>query len=99
MISFVYAKCDDVLREDLWDSLRDIAERYRLPWLIVGDLNYIVDPGEKKGGKPHEMSKTYLLYSVLWIVNSLIQITLNLSSYGAMDGVQKRGYGKDWIGS
>ncbi|XP_070021237.1 uncharacterized protein [Nicotiana sylvestris] len=62
MISFVYAKCDDVLREDLWDSLRDIAERYRLPWLIVGDLNYIVDPGEKKG----DYSKSIFIWRNGW---------------------------------
>ncbi|XP_019266683.1 PREDICTED: uncharacterized protein LOC109244105 [Nicotiana attenuata] len=58
IISAVYAKCDAVLREDLWDSLRDIADRYKLPWLIAGDFNCIVDPGEKKGGKPHGMSKS-----------------------------------------
>lgn len=58
MISFVYTKRDVVLREILWDSLRDIADRYRLLWLIVGNFNCIMDFGEKKGGKPHGWSKS-----------------------------------------
>lgn len=58
LVSSVYAKCDAALREKLWDSLRDTADKYNLPWYIAGDFNCIVDLSEKKGGRPHIMSKS-----------------------------------------
>ncbi|XP_070057363.1 uncharacterized protein [Nicotiana tomentosiformis] len=54
----VYAKCDDQLREDLWESLRTLSDSYNLPWLVTGDFNCIINPVEKKGGSPHRMSKS-----------------------------------------
>lgn len=59
LISSVYAKCNDELRECMWDKLRVINAKYNLPWFIVGDFNYIIDPSEKKGGNPHKISKRF----------------------------------------
>ncbi|KAK6779623.1 hypothetical protein RDI58_021807 [Solanum bulbocastanum] len=48
-LSIVYAKCDELLRVELWDNLRDIAARINGPWGVVGDFNVIRDAEEKIG--------------------------------------------------
>ncbi|KAH0637891.1 hypothetical protein KY290_036024 [Solanum tuberosum] len=48
-LSIVYAKCDELLRVELWDNLRDIAARINGPWGVVGDFNVIIDAEEKIG--------------------------------------------------
>lgn len=58
LISFVYAKCKAEQREELWDTLKDITDKYKIPWYIARDFNCVVDPCEKKGGSPHRMSKS-----------------------------------------
>lgn len=59
LITNVYAKCDALLRQSLWDNLKDIFVNFSLPWQISGDFNCIIDPEEKYGGKPHRMSKSF----------------------------------------
>ncbi|KAM3305729.1 hypothetical protein P3S67_012596 [Capsicum chacoense] len=58
LISYVYAKCDAHLRDDLWNKLKIINDNYNLTWLIAGDFNCIIDPVEKKDGSLHRMSKS-----------------------------------------
>lgn len=48
VVSLIYAKCYEHLRELLWDKLRIINNNYKLPWLVIGDFNCIIDPAEKK---------------------------------------------------
>ncbi|XP_019237050.1 PREDICTED: uncharacterized protein LOC109217274 [Nicotiana attenuata] len=58
LVTSVYAKCEVVLREQLWNNLRDISQNYKLPCYIAGDFNCIIDPSEKQGGNLHRMSES-----------------------------------------
>ncbi|XP_060170788.1 uncharacterized protein LOC132601740 [Lycium barbarum] len=51
-ITVVYGKCDEALRMELWDDLRNTAERIQGPWGVVGDFNVITCCEEKQGGRP-----------------------------------------------
>ncbi|XP_060200462.1 uncharacterized protein LOC132628715 [Lycium barbarum] len=48
----VYAKCSEVERLQLWDSLYFLASNMTCPWLIGGDFNVILNEEEKIGGLP-----------------------------------------------
>ncbi|XP_060211804.1 uncharacterized protein LOC132639369 [Lycium barbarum] len=50
LITVVYAKCTQVERRVLWESLEDIAENCNSPWMIGGDFNVITSEEEKYGG-------------------------------------------------
>nr|XP_016448725.1 PREDICTED: uncharacterized protein LOC107773821 [Nicotiana tabacum] len=45
-------------RKDLWCSLETIHAQIDGPWCIRGDFNVILDPDEKRGGRPHKMYKS-----------------------------------------
>lgn len=98
LISSVYAKYHKSQNKELWDSLREIHDKYRLPWYITGDFNCIVDPSDKKEGILTGCPRAYLCYSALWIVNSFILDIQDLSSYGVMCGSLRREFGKVSIG-
>jgi len=51
IITAVYAKCKNQLREALRDYLRHMANNINISWLIGGDFNCILDASEKKGRK------------------------------------------------
>lgn len=40
-------------RRHSWDLLRDLRGRSTLPWVILGDFNYLISPLEKRGGVRH----------------------------------------------
>ncbi|XP_059289936.1 uncharacterized protein LOC132043485 [Lycium ferocissimum] len=65
LLTVVYAKCDEQLRETLWDELRLIASNSNSPWMVVGDFNCILAPEEKKGGTIHRMSKSMPLLNCM----------------------------------
>ncbi|XP_060182379.1 uncharacterized protein LOC132612052 [Lycium barbarum] len=65
LLPVVYAKCDEQLRETLWDDLRLIANNSNSPWMVVGDFNCILVPEEKKGGTIHRMSKSMPLLNFM----------------------------------
>lgn len=69
-ITVVYAKCTPVKRKELWSSLEDMHYHISGPWRIRGDFNVILDPVEKKGGKPHRMHKS-LDFCNAWIIVKL----------------------------
>ncbi|XP_060182017.1 uncharacterized protein LOC132611631 [Lycium barbarum] len=52
MVTMVYAKCDQLERISLWDSLYSLADQMELPWLVGGDFNVILNEDEKIGGLP-----------------------------------------------
>ncbi|VFQ80908.1 unnamed protein product [Cuscuta campestris] len=51
----VYAKCKYRDREPLWEYLREThaALPAGMAWGVVGDFNCLLDPSEKKGGRPY----------------------------------------------
>ncbi|KAG5592791.1 hypothetical protein H5410_043305 [Solanum commersonii] len=57
-ISVVYAKCDEELRRELWDDLRDIANNVNGPWGVIGDFNVITKAEEKTGGRPYKAEES-----------------------------------------
>ncbi|XP_070005613.1 uncharacterized protein [Nicotiana sylvestris] len=57
-ITAVYAKCTPEERRELWNSLELTNLQVNGPWCIGGDFNVILDPDEKKGGKPHRINKS-----------------------------------------
>ena len=55
LVSFIYAKCDHVLRRPLWDHLASLQQS-SFSWMIVGDFNTIVSSTERKGGATPSLS-------------------------------------------
>ncbi|XP_059281156.1 uncharacterized protein LOC132034819 [Lycium ferocissimum] len=52
LATFVYAKCDEAERRELWENLYHLADSMNLPWLVAGDFNVILSEEEKLGGLP-----------------------------------------------
>ncbi|WMV48900.1 hypothetical protein MTR67_042285 [Solanum verrucosum] len=49
MVSLVYAKCTQIDRLILWESMSDLAST---KWMVGGDFNVICNEEEKLGGRP-----------------------------------------------
>ncbi|KAL2904907.1 LINE-1 retrotransposable element ORF2 protein [Bienertia sinuspersici] len=47
--SFVYAHNTANERKGLWDDLRGYKRKYEGPWLLMGDINCVLDYGERLG--------------------------------------------------
>ncbi|KAH0713391.1 hypothetical protein KY290_008987 [Solanum tuberosum] len=52
LVTVVYASCNAINREELWNSIQHISSHFSLPWLVGGDFNVILSPEEKMGGSP-----------------------------------------------
>ncbi|XP_060211838.1 uncharacterized protein LOC132639409 [Lycium barbarum] len=52
LTTLVYAKCDEVERMPLWDSIYQLAGSYDMLWLVEGDFNVVMNEEEKIGGVP-----------------------------------------------
>lgn len=50
------------MREELWAYLTQLGQVLKVPWLLAGDFNQIVDPLEKSGGRP----ATWTQLTSLW---------------------------------
>ncbi|XP_070056526.1 uncharacterized protein [Nicotiana tomentosiformis] len=85
----VYVKCKSHMRETLWEDLRGIANNINLPWLVVGDFNCVLAPEEKKGGKPHSMTKSITFLNCI-MDSSLIDAEFISSTYTWCNGRSKR---------
>ncbi|XP_060211976.1 uncharacterized protein LOC132639554 [Lycium barbarum] len=72
LVLVVYAKCDRLEREELWDDMVDLVNQQDLPWIIGGDFNVIVSDEEKQGG---------LLVSS----NETLDFSTCIQSYGLID--------------
>lgn len=55
-MSVVHAKCTEIERNELWDSLlRDKTNS--APWVLCGDFNLVVDSSKTHGGRPFSPTK------------------------------------------
>lgn len=45
----VYASPNPTIRDIFWQHLYNISSNIHLPWMLVGDWNEILLPGEQKG--------------------------------------------------
>ncbi|XP_059295509.1 uncharacterized protein LOC132048840 [Lycium ferocissimum] len=46
----VYANCDAIKRQDLWDYVGQIVVNHQLPWIVGRDFNVVLSEEEKQGG-------------------------------------------------
>lgn len=46
-LTFVYAKCDYLLRRSLWQHLYSFSTSTTIPWLIGGDFNSVLFSDER----------------------------------------------------
>ncbi|OIT24755.1 hypothetical protein A4A49_28383 [Nicotiana attenuata] len=64
-VTVVYAKCDEQLRNILWDDLRATASSINGPWGVVGDFNVISSGEEKIGGRDFRVEESLDFISCL----------------------------------
>lgn len=50
LFSFIYGSLNEDVRKQQWDSMNRITHHYKLPWAVIGDLNFIINQNEKEGG-------------------------------------------------
>lgn len=50
--TIVYAKCDVIDKLDFPNDIYSLSDSMRLPWLLGGDFNVILDEDEKIRGLP-----------------------------------------------
>lgn len=50
VVTVVYASTDVTKRRDLWNKLINLACNIRVPWMVLGDFNSILNSQERVGG-------------------------------------------------
>lgn len=50
MVTAIYGSPKWVLRKELWLKLGVIVQNIRMPWVLVGDFNALLNEDEKHGG-------------------------------------------------
>ncbi|XP_030477964.1 uncharacterized protein LOC115695005 [Cannabis sativa] len=53
-------------KRDIWQGLTEKVEDCNQPWALLGDLNVILDPSEKIGGRPFDAREGRFLASFLF---------------------------------
>ncbi|KAF9612249.1 hypothetical protein IFM89_038671 [Coptis chinensis] len=66
ILSCFYGSPYPNLKRHSWEFLHTLSDDYALPWVIIGDLNMILDKSEKRGGGPYTPNESV-------IANNLIQ--------------------------
>lgn len=49
LASFVYAKCIEVERRDLWEALISFGNNLSISWIIGGDFNMVLHANKRVG--------------------------------------------------
>ena len=55
IISGVYAPAQTQDKYRFWNQLKQLNNVIDLPWCIIGDLNELANPTEKRGGKRYPL--------------------------------------------
>lgn len=67
LLTTIYASLHHDIRKILWDRLGSLlGSSLNLPWLIVGDFNYIANKNENFGGCPPNNRKMFLFNQFLY---------------------------------
>ncbi|CAN1177890.1 hypothetical protein LINPERHAP2_LOCUS33369 [Linum perenne] len=61
ILSAIYASPQLINRRPLWEQLRAFSTDCQLPWLVIGDLNEIINPSERRGDSPSWQQRTFPL--------------------------------------
>jgi len=72
IISGVYAPTQSYDKDRFWDQLMQLHHVIDLPWCILGDLNELANPSEKKGGKTYPLSKFARLNNFMTKINGVL---------------------------
>ncbi|XP_026410582.1 uncharacterized protein LOC113305796 [Papaver somniferum] len=56
MLTCIYGALNPSDKENQWNHLRNLRTTYTNPWIVIGDLNFILHQNEKEGGNPHGQS-------------------------------------------
>lgn len=64
-VTVVYTKCDEQLRNILWDDLIETTSSISGPWGVVGDFNVISSTEEKIGGREFKVEESLDFISCL----------------------------------
>lgn len=51
-LTLVYGPPTRTMRQGFWDSLDEIDQSFKGPWLIIGDFNEVLNGVDKQGGMP-----------------------------------------------
>ncbi|XP_070036954.1 uncharacterized protein [Nicotiana tomentosiformis] len=87
------AKCEEDLREELWNKLRNLCDNFKLSWFIVGDFNCITGAAEKKGSTPHRMSKS------LSFIQCIMDCELVDAGYSGINFTWCKAWSKNTVGN
>lgn len=49
-ISCVYGALSSFGKHSQWEYLRSLNDQFKGPWLVVGDMNFIINSSDKEGG-------------------------------------------------
>ncbi|XP_038985573.1 uncharacterized protein LOC120111755 [Phoenix dactylifera] len=80
VLSAVYASTDFRERRILWDEASQlISQGY--PMLMAGDFNCIVDPQEKRGGRPFTFERKVMEFQDFLTSNGLIDLGFSGSKF------------------
>ena len=60
-----YGEPDTQKRVESWDLLKDLNQKFRLPWLCVGDFNELVRSEEKLGGNRRSNNQMQLFHDAI----------------------------------
>jgi len=71
IISGVYGPAQIMDKDEFWTSLSQMNTVVDLPWCIIGDLNELAAPSEKKGGLNHSLAKYERLNRFLAHINAI----------------------------
>lgn len=50
LVTFIYGALNDIDKNNQWQYLDDIRHNHRNSWILIGDLNFILNSDEKEGG-------------------------------------------------
>ncbi|KAI3888182.1 hypothetical protein MKX03_020580, partial [Papaver bracteatum] len=64
-ISCIYGALNIYNRNEQWDYLLSLNERFNDPWMLVGDMNFILDNTEKEGGNEDSTSMFNIVHTVI----------------------------------
>ena len=60
-----YGEPDTQKRVESWDLLKDLNQKFRLPWLCAGDFNELVRSEEKLGGNRRSNNQMQLFHDAI----------------------------------